>query len=56
VQEADTKKLQMSLKYETMFLLPDKCKNELHNTWIKDSHLGNNKIDIQSADKMNDNE
>ncbi|MBI3234993.1 MAG: hypothetical protein HYZ42_13320, partial [Bacteroidetes bacterium] len=45
------------LKYNHVLLFgPTDAKKELHNFLKKDSHFKEVKIDIQSADKMTDNE
>lgn len=45
------------LKYDNVLLFgPTSAKNELHNFLNKDLHFKNIKIDIETADKMTDNE
>lgn len=45
------------LKYDHVLLFgPTNAKMELHNLLNKDIHFKNIKIDIESADKMTDNE
>ena len=44
-------------KYNHVLLFgPTNAKVELHNYLKKDSHFNNTKIDVESADKMTDNE
>lgn len=58
MQEAYYKKIGTAiLNYEHVLLFgPTHAKEELHNYLNKDLHFKDIKIDVQSADKMSDNE
>jgi hypothetical protein len=58
MHEAYYKKLgDVILKYDHVLLFgPTRAKKELHNFLGKDTHFKDIKIDVESADKMSDNE